>query len=370
MCGRTRQRENAMSWHNRPSAKILFRSRLTATIFLAAGAALAQAPQSAPAAGAAPTPMGSMDHGAMGHDMKGMDRGGGIGGMDHAGDIIGMGGSMMRQMLCGMAEHVESRLAYLKAELKPTDQQQAAWNAFADAYRATTQKITKVCAAMDAGPDHSTHEGVLGHLAMMEHHMSDELDSVRGLKGALEPLFAVLSEEQKKAADHALTHVMGVGMGEMILSPEVAIAAASGPPYSQEQPAQSNAATYTPTVGDLMDEMQLRHLKLSYAGKLGNWKLANYEVGQLRSSFDAAARLYPMLDNVPFAKLVKDDGLPELADVSKAIAAKNTKNFTTAFERLTTACNSCHAAAHVSFIKVRGPTASPFSNQFFPPERN
>ncbi len=38
-------------------------------------------------------------------------------------------------------------------------------------------------------------------------------------------------------------------------------------------------------------------------------------------------------------------------------------------ERLTTACNSCHAAAHVSFIKVRGPTASPFSNQFFPPER-
>jgi hypothetical protein len=270
-----------------------------------------------------------------------------------------------------VTEHVEARLAYLKAELKLTDQQQAAWNTFADAYRAATQKTANVCAAMDAaGPDHSMHQDVLGHLAMMEHHMSDHLDSVRELKGALEPLFAVLNEEQKKAADHALMHVMGVDMGEMILSPEVAIAAASGPSYSQDQPAQSNAATYIPTVGDLMGQMQLRHLKLSYVGKLGNWNLANYEVGQIRSSFDLAAKLYPMLGNVPFAKLVKDEGLPPLADISKAIAAKNTKNFITAFERLTTACNSCHAAAHVNFIKVRVPTASPFSNQFFPPERN
>ena len=363
MCGGTRERENAMSWHNQPTAKNLFRGRLTAAaIFLAAGAALAQAPRSAPTAGAEPTPMDNMDHGAMGRDMKGMD---------HAGGIIDLGGGMMRQILCGMTEHVESRLAYLKAELKLTDQQQAAWNTFADAYRATAQKTTEVCAAMDAaGPDHSMHQGVLGHLAMMEHYMSDHLDSVRGLKGAFEPLFAILNEEQKNAADDALMHVMGVGTGEMILSPEAAIAAASGPSYSQDQPAQSSAASYMPTVGDLMDQMQLRHLKLSYAGKLGNWKLANYEVGQIRGSFDAAARLYPMLDNFPFAKLVKDDGLRALTDVSKAIAAKNTKNFVTAFDRLTTACNSCHAATHVSFIKVRSPTASPFSNQFFPPERN
>jgi hypothetical protein len=51
---------------------------------------------------------------------------------------------------------------------------------------------------------------------MMEHHMSDHLDSVRGLKGALEPLFAVLTEDQKKAADQALMTVMDVGMGKMM----------------------------------------------------------------------------------------------------------------------------------------------------------
>jgi hypothetical protein len=192
-----------MSLHNEPSRKILSRfAATTVALLFSVGAALAQAPQS-----------NGMDHGAMSHDMKGMDMKG-MGGMDHDGG--GMGG-MMRQMLCGVTEHVEGRLAYLKAELKLTDQQQAAWNTFAEAYRATTQKTAKVCAAMDAaGPDHSMHQGVLGHLAMMDHHMSDRLDSVRGLKGALEPLFAILTEDQKKIADHALMNVMDVGMGKMM----------------------------------------------------------------------------------------------------------------------------------------------------------
>ncbi len=224
-----------MNSHKQPTRKILSRSRVAgaAAFFLMAGVALAQAPQSPPA------PAGGMDHGAMGHDMKGMDMKG-MGGMDHGGGMehgggmmggMGMGGmgmgGMMRHMLCGVTEHVEGRLAYLKAELKLTDAQQAAWNTFADAYRATTQKTAKACAAMDAASsDHSKAEhsmsehpmskGVLGQLTMMEHHLSDHLDSVRGLKNAIEPLFAVLTEEQKKAADHAFVDVMNVGMGKMM----------------------------------------------------------------------------------------------------------------------------------------------------------
>jgi hypothetical protein len=210
-----------MNSHKQPIRKILSRGHVAgaAAFFLMAGVALAQAPQSPPA------PAGGMDHGAMGHDMKGM--GGmdhGVGGMEHGGGGMehgGMGGmehgggmaGMMRHMLCGVTEHVEGRLAYLKAELKLTDAQQAAWNTFADAYRATTQKTAKVCAEMDAaGPDHSMHKGVLGHLTMAEHHMSAHLDSVRGLKAAIEPLFAVLTEDQKKTADHVMAHIMGVGM--------------------------------------------------------------------------------------------------------------------------------------------------------------
>jgi hypothetical protein len=39
---------------------------------------------------------------------------------------------------------------------------------------------------------------------------------VRALKSAIEPLFAALTEEQKKAAEQALSSVMGVGMGGMM----------------------------------------------------------------------------------------------------------------------------------------------------------
>ena len=46
---------------------------------------------------------------------------GGMGGHDMMGS--GMG-AMMRKMTCGFAEHLDGRLAYLKAELKLTDAQQ------------------------------------------------------------------------------------------------------------------------------------------------------------------------------------------------------------------------------------------------------
>jgi len=155
--------------------------------------------------------MGGMDHAAMGHDAKGAGGGMDMKGMDHPGG--GMGG-MMHKMLCGVSEHVEGRLAYLKAELKLADAQQAAWSAFADAYRAATQKTAQKCATTEAaGTDHSMHHGVLGHLSMMDKHMSDHLESIRGLKAAIEPLYGVLNDEQKQTADHVFSHVMEVGMG-------------------------------------------------------------------------------------------------------------------------------------------------------------
>lgn len=42
--------------------------------------------------------------------------------------------------------------------------------------------------------------------------MVDHLEVIRAQKAALEPLFNVLSDDQKKAANETLTHVMKVGM--------------------------------------------------------------------------------------------------------------------------------------------------------------
>jgi hypothetical protein len=158
---------------------------------------------------------GKMDHGAMG----GMMGGGGMAGMDHGGkggmDHGGSGGGMMKQMMCGFTEHLDARLAYLKAELKLTDSQAAQWNAFNDAFRTVAQKASQRCEAMDAAAAQAHRSGVLGALDKMEHHMTEHLEQVRGQRAALEPLYAALSDEQKKVADETLSGMMKVGMSMM-----------------------------------------------------------------------------------------------------------------------------------------------------------
>ncbi len=163
--------------------------------------------------------MGGMKHegggmGGMGGMMGGMGHGGG---MDHgsaggmSGGMSGGMGGMMKNMMCGFADHLEGRIAYLKAELKLTDAQTGAWNAFADAWRAAAQKATAKCAATDERMDHSK-PAVLHKLGMMESHMTDHLDIVRAQKAAIEPLFTALSEEQRKIASDAFANIMKVGM--------------------------------------------------------------------------------------------------------------------------------------------------------------
>jgi hypothetical protein len=60
--------------------------------------------------------------------------------------------------------------------------------------------------------------------------------------------------------------------------------------------AQSNldAATneqYQPRLGDIMNAVQLRHMKLWFAGKALNWELAAYELRQINAGLGEAATL-------------------------------------------------------------------------------
>lgn len=107
---------------------------------------------------------------------------------------------------------LDGRLAFLKAELKLTDQQIAVWNSFFDAWRAAAQKATAKCDVMNAHMGMNHGEGVIGKLSMMEMHMLDHLEVVRTQKAALEPLFAVLDESQKKTANEIFADTMKVGM--------------------------------------------------------------------------------------------------------------------------------------------------------------
>jgi hypothetical protein len=99
---------------------------------------------------------------------------------------------------------------------------------------------------------------------------------------------------------------------------------------------------------------QLRHFKLWYAGEVQNWDLAKYELGQIQASVQDASRDFP---NIPAADMtIMTEPLQEIRE---AIEAKSGTKFGKAFEKLTSACDSCHTSANVSFIVIRVPRTSP-----------
>jgi hypothetical protein len=132
-------------------------------------------------------------------------------------------------------------------------------------------------------------------------------------------------------------------------------------PYAYRQPMAGE--TYVPGLGNIIEAIQWRHIKLSYAGKSANWELARYELGQMQESLSDAARLY---QGIPIEQVNMIEQ-PVMA-LSEAIKSKAGSRFMRAFADLTGACNSCHAAAQVGFITIQVPTASPFTDQSFAPK--
>jgi len=119
--------------------------------------------------------------------------------------------------------------------------------------------------------------------------------------------------------------------------------------------------TYFPHLGDLMNTMQARHLKLWLAGESNNWPLAAYEIDLMTENFRDIAVLYP---HVPVADVEMLIG--PIKEISESIKAKDAEKFSRTFAELTAACNSCHQAIGREYIVIQIPTDSPFSNQTFP----
>jgi len=125
------------------------------------------------------------------------------------------GGMPMMRMMMGqggmpmMAKHIEGRLAFLKTELKITDAQLPLWNAFAQAMRddaSTMQAMPHPMMGMNKAatlPD---------KLVTRETMLEAQLEAVRKLKAAADPLYAALTADQKKTADDIMLSPMGIMM--------------------------------------------------------------------------------------------------------------------------------------------------------------
>ena len=146
----------------------------------------------------------------------------GMGAMNRGGMMGMMGGNMpmmgmMRQSGGGMGgmggieaiDHIEGRIAFLRAELKITDAQATAWNAFADALRANAKVLSELRATMmpQAG---STPPSLIDRLTQQEKWLAARLEGTRAIRSALVNLVGTFSDQQHKAADELLAAHMGM----------------------------------------------------------------------------------------------------------------------------------------------------------------
>src|SRR5260370_14412801 len=110
---------------------------------------------------------------------------------------------MMRQSGAGMddmatIDHVEGRIAFLRTELKITDAQTGAWNAFADVLRTNAKNLSEVRASMM--PQAGASQNLVDRLALQEKWLAARLEGTRAIKSALTNLRSTPSDEQKKTA--------------------------------------------------------------------------------------------------------------------------------------------------------------------------
>lgn len=119
--------------------------------------------------------------------------------------------------------------------------------------------------------------------------------------------------------------------------------------------------SYIPGLGEFMSGIQVHHAKLWFAASAQNWKLANFEIEEIRESLDDIQRFCTDRPEITLIPMI----LPPMDSVSNAVVRQDLPRFKAAFTLLTNTCNNCHRATKHEFNVIQIPTTPPFSNQVF-----
>ena len=123
--------------------------------------------------------------------------------------------------------------------------------------------------------------------------------------------------------------------------------------------------TYKPGLGEFMSGIQVHHAKLWFAGINKNWRLADFEIGEITESFDDIKKYCTDRSEIKFLYLID----PALDSMNNAVRAQDTLRFRNCFDFLTSTCNNCHRSVNYNFNVVKTPATPPFSNQEFIPSK-
>ncbi|MBS1590176.1 MAG: hypothetical protein JST52_11240 [Bacteroidetes bacterium] len=119
--------------------------------------------------------------------------------------------------------------------------------------------------------------------------------------------------------------------------------------------------SYKPGFGEFMSSIQVHHEKLWFAGINQNWKLATFEINEIKESISNIKKYCADRPEVQSLDMIEDP----LSNISIAIEKKSMPNFKNGFTLLTSTCNSCHQTTNHGFNVITTPVTPPFSNQNF-----
>ncbi len=124
---------------------------------------------------------------------------------------------------------------------------------------------------------------------------------------------------------------------------------------------QQENKTYKPGLGDFMLAVQMHHAKLWFAGINSNWKLADFELGEIQETFQDVQTYNRDRPEIKTINMIN----PPLENISKAIKKKNVEDFKSSFSLLTSTCNNCHRINQYEFNVITIPNSPPVNNQNF-----
>ena len=155
-----------------------------------------------------------------------------------------------------------------------------------------------------------------------------------------------------------------------LLSP---VADAQTPPPAAKAPpkeaAKDTPKAYVPGLEQFMNVILIEHNKLWFAASSRNWPLAAYELGEIKEVMSDVQDHVPTFKSLPLADMIDAVITKEVADLEKAIEAKDFKAFATGYDKLTAACNACHQGTENGFIVIQRPSRPVFTNQAYRPRK-
>jgi hypothetical protein len=135
-------------------------------------------------------------------------------------------------------------------------------------------------------------------------------------------------------------------------------------------PASAAPAPFNPGIGDLMNLIvQPRHTKLWFAGRNGNWVLAEYEIKELRSALGNVAKARPAFRNQSVGESIQTFMSAPFGAIEAAIRDHDGTKFVDAYTGVNGGCNACHAALSQPQVVIKIPDLEAYPDQDFGPRK-